>query len=148
LVIAENPDIKIVALSMHSDTLFVTEMLKSGVSGYLLKDCAYEELAGAIRSVVDGKTYLSPSISGVVVNGYLSKLRNHESSGTEVLSDREREVLQMVAEGQSTKQIALKLHISVKTVETHRRQIMNKLNIFSVAELTKYAIKKGITSLE
>lgn len=148
LVIAENPDIKIVALSMHSDTLFVTEMLKSGVSGYLLKDCAYEELAGAIRSVVDGKTYLSPSISGVVVNGYLSKLRNHESSTAEVISDREREVLQMVAEGQSTKQIALKLHISVKTVETHRRQIMNKLNIFSVAELTKYAIKKGITSLE
>ena len=123
-------------------------MLKSGVSGYLLKDCAFEELASAIRSVVSGKTYLSPSISDVVVNGYLHRLSKSETTGSDILSDREREVLQMIAEGKSTKQIALKLHISVKTVETHRRQIMNKLNIFSVAELTKYAIRKGLTSLE
>ena len=140
--------VRVIALSMHSDALFVTEMLKSGVRGYLLKDCAFEELAGAIRSVVEGKTYLSPSISGLVVNGYLNRLSNPQTVGSEVLTDREREILQIIAEGKTTKQIALKLHISVKTVETHRRQIMNKLDIFSVAELTKYAIRKGLTTLE
>ncbi len=147
-IVGRIENVKVIALSMHSDTLFVTEMLKSGVSGYLLKDCAFEELASAIRSVVSGKTYLSPSISDVVVNGYLHRLSKSETAGSDIISDREREVLQMIAEGKSTKQIALKLHISVKTVETHRRQIMNKLNIFSVAELTKYAIRKGLTSLE
>ena len=146
-IVSRCKGVKIIALSMHSDTLFVTEMLKGGVSGYLLKDCAFEELAGAIRSVISGKTYLSPSISGVVVNGYLNRVAGFAPSRS-VLTDREREVLQMIAEGKSTKQTALKLHISVKTVETHRRQIMNKLNIFSVAELTKYAIRKGITTIE
>ena len=140
--------VKIIALSMHSDELFVIEMLKSGALGYLLKDCAFEELERAIRAVVDGQTYLSPSISGVVVNGYLHRLSKADFSGLEVLTHREREVLQLMAEGKSTKQIALKLHISVKTVETHRRQIMNKLDIHTVAELTKYAILKGLTSLE
>jgi len=147
-IVSEFPDVKIIALSMHSDSLFVTEMLRSGASGYLLKDCAFEELARAIRTVVAGKTYLSPSISGVVVNDYLHRLSKADFSGSEVLTDREREVLQLLAEGKSTKQIALKLHISVKTVETHRRQIMNKLDIYTVAELTKYAIRKGLTSLE
>ena len=141
-------NVKIVALSMHSDSLFVTEMLKSGALGYLLKDCAFEELARAIRTVVAGKTYLSPSISGVVVDDYLHRLSKADFSGLDVLTSREREVLQLLAEGKSTKQIALKLHISVKTVETHRRQIMNKLDIHTVAELTKYAIRKGLTSLE
>ncbi len=141
-------NVKIVALSMHSDSLFVTEMLKSGASGYLLKDCAFEELARAIRTVVAGKIYLSPSISGVVVDDYLHRLSKTGFSGSDVLTDREREVLQLLAEGKSTKQIALKLHISGKTVETHRRQIMNKLDIHTVAELTKYAIRKGLTSLE
>ena len=148
-IVGEFSGVKVVALSMHSDTLFVSEMLKSGASGYLLKDCAFEELARAIRTVVAGRTYLSPSVSGVVVNDYLHRLSKADfSSGLEVLTDREREVLQLLAEGKSTKQIALKLHISVKTVETHRRQIMNKLDIHTVAELTKYAIRKGLTSLE
>jgi len=147
-IIAQFPDVKIIALSMHSDTLFVTEMLKSGASGYLLKDCAFEELAAAIRVVVAGKTYLSPSVSGVVVDDYLHRLSKADFSDSEILTDREREVLQLLAEGKSTKQIALKLHISVKTVETHRRQMMNKLDIHTVAELTKYAIRKGLTSLE
>jgi len=105
-------------------------------------------LARAIRAVVAGKTYLSPSISGVVVDDYLHRLSKADFSGLDVLTSREREVLQLLAEGKSTKQIALKLHISVKTVETHRRQIMNKLDIHTVAELTKYAIRKGLTSLE
>jgi len=147
-ILSRTPDIKIIALSMHSDTLFVTEMLKSGASGYLLKDCAFEELTRAIRAVIDNKTYLSPSISGVVVEDYLHRLSKADFSNSDVLSDREREVLQLMSEGNSTKQVALKLHISTKTVETHRRQIMSKLDIHTVAELTKYAIRKGLTSLE
>jgi DNA-binding NarL/FixJ family response regulator len=147
-IVGKVPDAKIIALSMHSDSLFVTEMLRSGASGYLLKDCAFDELALAIRAVASGKTYLSPSISGVVVEDYLHRLTKTNFASSEVLTDREREVLQLMAEGKSTKQIALKLNISVKTVETHRRQIMNKLDIHTVAELTKYAIRKGLTSLE
>jgi DNA-binding NarL/FixJ family response regulator len=147
-IAAARPDVKVIALSMHSDSLFVTEMLRSGASGYLLKDCAFEELARAIRTVSQGKTYLSPSISGVVVDDYLHRLSKADTPGANVLSNREREVLQLLAEGKSTKQIALHLHISVKTVETHRRQIMEKLDIHSVAELTKYAIRQGFTSLE
>ncbi|MHC4185081.1 MAG: response regulator, partial [Planctomycetota bacterium] len=139
-IAAECPEVSIIALSMHSDSLFVTEMLKSGAAGYLLKDCAFEELERAIRTVMAGKTYLSPAISGVVVNDYLQRLSKADFSDTEALTSREREVLQLLAEGKSTKQIALKLHISAKTVETHRRQIMDKLDIHSVAELTKYAI--------
>jgi DNA-binding NarL/FixJ family response regulator len=123
-------------------------MLKSGALGYLLKDCAFEELAQAIRTVIAGKTYLSPSISGVVVNDYLHRLAKVDLAESDILTGRELEVLQLIAEGNSTKQIALKLHISVKTVETHRRQIMNKLDIYTIAELTKYAIRKGLTSLE
>ncbi len=147
-IIQDNPHVRVVALSMHSDTLFVSEMLKSGASGYLLKDCAFQELEQAIRTVTDGKAYLSPSISGVVVEDYLHRLSKTDMSTSEVLTDREREVLQLIAEGQSTKQVALKLHISAKTVETHRRQIMNKLDMHTVAELTKYAIRKGLTALE
>lgn len=147
-IIQDNHDVRVIALSMHSDTLFVSEMLKSGASGYLLKDCAFQELEQAIRTVMDGKAYLSPSISGVVVEDYLHRLSKADMSTSEVLTDREREVLQLIAEGQSTKQVALKLHISAKTVETHRRQIMNKLDMHTVAELTKYAIRKGLTALE
>jgi DNA-binding NarL/FixJ family response regulator len=147
-ILDKSPDIKIIGLSMHSDALFVTEMLKNGAAGYLLKDCAFEELTRAIRTVIDNKTYLSPSISGVVVEDYIHRLTKADFSGSDILSDREKEVLQLMAEGSSTKNIALKLHISVKTVETHRRQIMSKLDIHTVAELTKYAIRKGLTSLE
>jgi two-component system response regulator NreC len=147
-IVNKNENVKVIALSMHSDSLFVCEMLKSGASGYLLKDCAFEELARAIHTVIKGKTYLSPGISDVVVSGYLRQLSKPEPSSSKVLTDREREVLQLIAEGKSTKQIALKLYISGKTVETHRRQIMNKLDIFTIAELTKYAIRKGLTSLD
>jgi len=147
-IVGKFPDVKVIALSMHSDASFVTEMLRSGAAGYLLKDCAFEELTRAIRTVMDDKTYLSPSISGVVVEDYLHRLSKADFSDSEVLTDREREVLQLMAEGSSTKQIAVKLHVSVKTVETHRRQIMSKLDIHTVAELTKYAVRKGLTSLE
>jgi two-component system response regulator NreC len=147
-ILSKSPDIKVIALSIHADALFVTEMLKSGAAGYLLKDCAFEELTRAIRTIIDDKTYLSPSISGVVVDDYIHRLSRTDVSDIDNLSNREREVLQLIAEGNSTKQIALKLHISGKTVETHRRQIMSKLDIHTVAELTKYAVRKGLTSLE
>jgi DNA-binding NarL/FixJ family response regulator len=138
---------KVIALSMYSDKQFVQGMIQAGASGYLLKDCAFEELVSAIQAVIQGDTYLSPGIAGIVVQDYLNKLTTDRSSADTVLTNREREVLQLIAEGNSTKEIAARLSVSVKTVETHRRQIMEKLGIFSIAELTKYAIREGLTSL-
>lgn len=138
---------KVLALSMHSDSRFVTRMLQAGAQGYLLKDCAFEELALAIDTIVSDGVYLSPGVTGVVVRDYVQHLAEGEG-GIAALSPREREVLQLVAEGLTTKDIAAKLHISVKTVETHRKQIMDKLEIRSVAELTKYAVREGLTSLD
>lgn len=146
-ILNEFKDIKIIGLSMHSDTLFISEMLKNGASGYLLKECAFEELAKAINTVVAGKIYLSPAISGILVDDYLHHLSKKSDRKADVLTIREREVLQLIAEGNSTKQTAIKLHVSTKTIETHRRQIMQKLDTHSVAELTKYAIKTGLTGL-
>ncbi len=146
-IISENKEIKIIALSMHSDRRFVLEMLKAGASGYLLKDSAFEELVNAVHTVMSGQSYLSPRITDIVVKEYLYNLPKSESTVFTVLTAREREVLQLLAEGKSTKQIASTLNLSVKTVETHRQQIMDKLEIRTVAELTKYAIREGLTSL-
>lgn len=146
-IVSENKDVKIVALSMHSDRRFVLEMLKAGASGYLLKDSAFEELVNAVHTVMDGQPYLSPRITDIIVKEYLYNLPRNEPSVFTILTVREREVLQHLAEGKSTKQIALTLNLSVKTVETHRQQIMDKLEIRTVAELTKYAIREGLTSL-
>jgi len=142
-----HPEVQIVALSIHSDRRFVLQMFKAGATGYLLKDCAFEELTRAIRTVTDGQAYLSPAIAGVVVGEFLRNLTTDAQGGLPSLSPREREVLQMMAEGKTTKEIASALAVSVKTVETHRRQIMGKLGINSIAELTKYAIREGLTSL-
>ncbi|MEJ5330576.1 MAG: response regulator transcription factor [Desulfobaccales bacterium] len=147
-VLAAFPETKIIALSMHADRRFVVNMLKAGSSGYLLKDCAFEELAAAIRLVMANKTYLSPGVSNIVIQDYVQGLSAPRSSAFTMLTPREREVLQLMAEGKPTGQIAEQLHISVKTVETHRQQIMHKLGIHSIAELTKYAIREGLTSLE
>jgi two-component system response regulator NreC len=136
---------KIVALSMHADKRFVAGMFEAGAMAYLLKDCAYNELVQAIRQVVSGRTYLCSMISGVVIRDYIQRMRKSEAS---LLSPREKEILQLLAEGSTTKRIADQLKVSVKTVETHRQHVMEKLNIFSIAELTKYAIKEGITSLD
>ena len=147
-ILSEAPDVKVVALSMHSGEQFVAGMLGAGASGYLLKDCALGELCLAIRAVVANQSYLSPEIAGIVVETYRRELSRAEPSDSPVLTPREREVLQLVAEGNSSKKIASLLHVSVKTVEAHRHQMMHKLNIHTVAELTKYAIINGIMSLE
>jgi two-component system response regulator NreC len=147
-ILSDHPGVKVIALSMHSDSLFVLNMLKSGASGYLLKDCALEELVKAIRTVVRQKTYLSPGVSDILIKDFANTWSDNNSSAFCVLTTREREVLQLMAEGKSTNQIADNLCVSVKTVEAHRKQVMNKLSIHSVAELTKYAIRQGLTSLE
>ncbi len=145
LIRRDHPNVRIIALSMHSGRKFVIEMLKAGASGYLLKDCAFEELDDAIRTVMDNKIYLSPSITDVVIENYVRGNAADGESAFSVLSQREREVLQLLAEGQTTKQIGRSLHISPKTVEAHRLRIMNKLGMDSVAKLTKYAIQEGLT---
>lgn len=147
-ILSELPQVKVIALSMYSDTRFVANMLKAGAKGYLLKDCAFEELAQAIRLVMSNKTYLSPGVADVVVKDYVNHTPAPTPSVFSVLTAREREVLQLLSEGKRTTQIAELLHISIKTVDTHRQMIMQKLNIRSVAELTKYAIREGLTPLE
>jgi len=147
-ILRENPEIKVLALSMHSGRKFVVAMLKAGASGYLLKDCALEELTTALQTIMSGKIYLSPAITDIVVDSYVRQPAEVEKSAFSVLSQREREVLQLMAEGNTTKQIALHLHISPKTVEGHRLRLMSKLDIDNVAQLTKYAIQEGLTSAE
>lgn len=142
-----SPQTKVIGLSMHTDRRFVAEMLKAGAVGFVSKDSAFEELVQAIRTVQAGKVYLSPPAAGVVVDEYLRRSARAEPSAFSSLTAREREVLQLMAEGRNTKQIAMDLRVSIKTVETHRRQIMEKLGLYSVAELTKYAIREGLTTL-
>lgn len=146
-IISRDSRIKVIALSVHSDKRFVIEMLNAGASGYLLKDCAFEELANAIRTVMSNRSYLSPAITDVMIQDYRNLLSRETLSVFSLLSPREREILQLFAEGKSTKEIAFDLAISIKTVETHRQQIMKKLDIHTIAELTKYAIKEGLTTL-
>jgi len=148
-ILKGSPNIKVVGLSGHANREFVREMLKAGASAYVLKSRAYEELVRAIREVMKGKKYLSPDIARGVVDEYVSiSSSQSENPAFVVLTDREREALQLISEGKSTKEVADALSVSVKTVETHRRNIMEKLNLRSVAELTKYAIREGITSVD
>lgn len=147
-ILCEKPDIKVLALSMHSARRFVEEALAAGAKGYLLKDCASEELVRAIRTVAAGETYLSPKVADMIVKGYMKRLPESEAPARTLLSTREREVLQLIAEGHSTKEIAFALEVSIKTIETHRQQIMKKLNLHSVAALTRFAIREGLTPLE
>lgn len=148
MILNENPDTRIIALSSHSGKEFVTGMFKAGASGYLLKDCAFDELFDAIKAVHAKHTYLSREISDVLVREYVTSIHSAILETPEELSTREKEVLQLIAEGNSTKQIGESLFISVKTVESHRKKIMMKLNMFTVSELTKYAIRMGLTSLD
>lgn len=146
-ILHTNPDIKIIALSVHSEKQFVSGMLRAGASAYLLKDCAFRELKEAINLVRQNQIYLSPIITGLIIHDYKEKLIKEDQSVFKVLTSREREVLQLLAEGKTTKQVAGELYISVKTVETHRQNIMNKLSVYNLPELVKYAIRQGIVSL-
>ncbi|MFB0524019.1 MAG: response regulator [Phycisphaerae bacterium] len=147
-IVRQFPKVKVIALSIHSNRAFVADMLKAGASGYVLKECTFDELVEAIQTVVDGGVYLSPKVAGVVVSDYVQRLFRIAESPLEALTEREREVLQFIGEGKNTKQIALQLHVSTKTIEANRHRIMEKLDAHSIAELVKIAVLGGLTSLE
>lgn len=141
------PGTKVLALSMESDRFFVVEVLKAGATGYLLKDSAFTELADAIRTVASGGTYLPAKISALVVKEFLQCIPEEMTVVYQKLTSREREMLQLIADGKSIKEIAYLLNLSSKTVENHRQAIMQKLNLFTTAELTKYAVRHGLSPL-
>ncbi|HSM47333.1 MAG TPA: response regulator transcription factor [Draconibacterium sp.] len=141
------PEVKIITLSMHSDKQYVKGVLEAGADGYLLKNCTYRQLTDAIQSVYDGKKYLSQDITEMVINGYLSPSGTNESE-YDKLSEREKEIFMMFALGKSTREISDQLFISVKTVNTHKQNVLTKLKLMSNAELVKYALKNGLISFE
>ena len=147
-IVAEVPGVKIIGLSMYSDRRYVAGLFGAGASGYLLKDIEFEELIEAIQAVVAGQVYVSSGVTGVVIEDYVHRISGNEAGGISVLTPREREVLQLLVEGRSTKQIAYELEVSIKTVESHRHRVMEKLDLHNIADLTKYAIRAGLTSLE
>jgi two-component system, NarL family, response regulator NreC len=147
LIIAENPAANIIALSMHSSRKYLSEILKAGAKGYLLKDSPFDELQRAIRAIMAGETYLSPKVTGIVVQGYVNPSKQEEESVFSILSSREREVLQLLAEGYTSKEIADRLYLSAKTVDVHRKNIMDKLGVHNLAELIRMAIREGVTSV-
>jgi two-component system, NarL family, response regulator NreC len=139
-VTAANPHIRVVALSMHKDSVYVREILRAGARGYLLKDSVADDLVAAVRAVAGGEGYLSPAISNAVLDDY----RKHVTNPIDLLSSREREVLQMLAEGKTNKEIAVTLNLSVYTVDAHRGRIMEKLNVHSINELVRFAVRNGL----
>lgn len=147
-IVEELPETRVIILSMHKGREFISEALQAGALGYLLKECAFEELYDAIRDVKNGRVYLSQEITGVLVDDYVQTLSENINVKKDLLTSREREVLQLIAEGNSTKEIADMLFLSIKTIETYRSRLKKKLKVESVAELTKYAIREGLTSLE
>jgi len=143
-----NPDSKIIMLSIHDGHIFVEKALKRGARGYILKESATEEVIHAIREVYKGRFFLSPTISKFIVKGFLGKMQGHRRYEKPVnLTQREREILQLIAESFANKEIARKLNISLYTVQVHRRNIMQKLDIHKHADLIRYAIKEGISKL-
>lgn len=147
-IVRQFPKIRVIALTIHSHRAFVADMLKAGASAYVLKECPFDELLEAIRRVSAGNKHLGPKIAGVVVSDYVRRLSETVQSPLETLTDREREVLQLIGEGKNTKQIALELHVTTKAIEANRRKIMEKLGAHSVVELVKLAILGGLASLE
>ena len=147
-LLKELPDVKVIGLSMYSDKRFVAGMLSAGASGYMLKSNAFDELSSALKTVISGEVYLNPKVAAVVAGDYRERMLKEKRDIVHILTAREREVLQLIAEGRSSKDIASSLHVSEKTVHSHRQNIMEKLNLHSIAELTKYAIREGITAAE
>jgi DNA-binding NarL/FixJ family response regulator len=142
-LIEEQLDTKILVLSRHTERVYVSEMFSTGVAGYILKDSAVDELVHAIKTVMAGQSYCSTGLVGVVVSDYSKRL----SGDSQKLTAREREVLKLIAEGKQTKEIAVELSVSIKTVDTHRQRIMKKLDMHSAVELTRYAIREGLITL-
>lgn len=147
-IVANCKDVKVIALSMHSDRRYIVDAFRAGASGYLVKDCCVEELVKAIHTVAVGKRYLCPDMADSVIEDYVMLVPDSEVSSLSKLTPREREVLQLLSEGKKMSEIASALGLSIKTIETYRQQIMRKLNTRSVAELTKFAIREGLTSAE
>jgi DNA-binding NarL/FixJ family response regulator len=145
---SECEGVKVVALSSHADPRYVAAMLQAGACGYVLKANAYDELRRALRAATRGQRYLAPDVTGNVIESALHPSEGAAASGLQALAAREREVLQLIAEGLSSPEIARRLHLATSTVETHRRNIMNKLGLRSVAELTRFAIREGLTPLD
>ena len=144
----EHERVKVVALSTHTDKRYVHHILEAGACGYVLKIAAHDELLRAVRAASVGRTYLSPEIAGMVVERSTGPNPGKDVSAYSTLGSREREVLQLVAEGKTSGETAKQMHISIKTVETHRRNIVQKLGLRGTAELTKYAVREGLTSLD
>jgi two-component system response regulator NreC len=142
------PMTKVVVLTMHTNEEYIFQILNAGADGYLVKETAFQDLISAINSVHRGEAFMSPSISKKVMTDYIQRAQGEEKVGFDTLTTREREILQLVAEGNSNKKIAAALFISPKTVETHRAHIMDKLNIHDRAGLIKYAIRKGMINLD
>lgn len=147
-IVKEHPQVKVVILSMHANEEYIRQALQAGAAGYLLKDAAPAELELALRAVTRGETYLSPAISRCVVEDYLAQTHPRADAAAQLLTARQREILQLIAEGQSTKQIAALLGVSVKTVETHRADLMERLGIHDVAGLVRYALREGLARPE
>jgi two-component system NarL family response regulator len=145
---SETPGVQVVALSAYPDKRYVLAMLEAGAQGFVVKSGAAEELLSAIRAVSRGQSYLSPRVAGSVIRASIGRLFPEEPSAYTLLSAREREVVQLLAEGKTSKEIGARLHVSAKTVEAHRRNLMRKLDLHSVADLTKYAVREGLTSLD
>lgn len=147
-IVVEYPDVRVLVLSMHSDRRYVVEALNAGAQGFFLKDVAGEDLVGTIRTVAVNDSRSCPKMNGLLVRDSMRSSADPCLAASSSLSPREREVLQLLAEGKNTKEMAFALDVSIKTVETHRQQIMKKLDIRSIAALTKYAIREGLTTLD
>lgn len=147
-ILRELPQTKIIILSMHDDRRYIEEALRFGASGYVLKESAVNEVLEAIRRVRNGGLFFSQAVRDQVLRDYIHSIRDDVMPLSSPLSVREREVLQLLAEGKSTKDMAGELNVSIKTIESHRKKIMDKLNLHSIAELTKYAVREGLTPLE
>ena len=142
------PDVKVLALSIHARREFVQDMIKAGASGYMLKECVFEDLIRAIKTVFQGQSYLSPKIANIVLEDIKrGGILTADNSSSDVLNPRELQILQLLAEGKTAKQVALKLDVSVKTIEASRRHIMEKIDVNNIADLIKYAIRQGLTTI-
>lgn len=144
----EAPAVRTLCLSVHDDSRMVLAVLDAGASGYVLKDCSFDELALAIRKVMANQVYLSPDIVGIVVNEVRQRGAPRAASSTSALTPRERELVQLLSEGHSTAEIAERLHVSAKTVATHREHVLHKLDVRGIAELTRYALREGLSSID